>query len=125
MTKYNVHIFRELRLYYPGIEAESHEAAAEAASKLTLDEAQDIHECDGSDFGALVDVPGDDLFIYTRAIDFEPGRMLDAAASLLEALDYLLEQTVDQDLKHGITLTEGEAEARAKALAAIAKARAA
>ena len=41
---------------------------------------------------------------------------------LREALDYLLQQTIDQDLKHGITLTEGEEDARAKALAAIAKA---
>jgi hypothetical protein len=43
---------------------------------------------------------------------------------LLEALDYLLEQTVDMDLSHGIALTEGERDARRKAIAAIAKARA-
>ena len=43
-------------------------------------------------------------------------------SELVTALDYLLEQTVDMDLKHGIALTEGEADARAKALAAIAKA---
>ncbi len=42
---------------------------------------------------------------------------------LLEALDYLLAQTVDQDLKYGIALTEGEEHAQAKALAAIALAR--
>jgi hypothetical protein len=41
---------------------------------------------------------------------------------LLEALDYLLEQTVDMDLKYGITLSEGELEARAMSLAAIAEA---
>lgn len=44
-------------------------------------------------------------------------------ADLLDALNYLLEQTVDADLKHGIALTEGEADAREKALAAIAKAK--
>lgn len=43
-------------------------------------------------------------------------------AQLVEALDYLLQQTVDMDLKHGIALTEGEAEARARALAVIARA---
>ena len=32
-------------------------------------------------------------------------------------LDYLLEQTVDMDLKYGIALSEGEQDARAKALA--------
>jgi hypothetical protein len=40
---------------------------------------------------------------------------------LRDALDYLLEQTVDQDLAYGIELTEGEREARGKALAALAK----
>jgi hypothetical protein len=48
--------------------------------------------------------------------------LLAAGPDLLEALDYLLQQTVDQDLKYGICLSEGEEEARAKALAAIAKA---
>ena len=48
-----------------------------------------------------------------------------AVSELREALDYLLEQTVDQDLKYGIGLSEGEVDARAKALAAIAKAAAA
>jgi hypothetical protein len=43
-------------------------------------------------------------------------------ARLLESLDYLLQQTVDMDLKYGITLSEGEEDARQKALAAIAEA---
>lgn len=42
---------------------------------------------------------------------------------LLAALDYLLEQTVDMDLNHGIELTEGETEARNQALEAMAEAR--
>src|SRR5262245_1097249 len=42
---------------------------------------------------------------------------------LIAALNYLLEQTVDMDLKYGIVLTEGENEAREQALAAIAHAR--
>ncbi len=46
-----------------------------------------------------------------------------AAPELLEALDYLLAQTVDMDLKHGIALTRGERLARAKALKALRKAR--
>jgi hypothetical protein len=49
-------------------------------------------------------------------------RLIAAAPELLEALDYLLEQTVDMDLKYGIGLSEGEEDARAKALAAFAKA---
>ena len=43
-------------------------------------------------------------------------------SSLVEALHVLLEQTIDRDLKYGISLTEGESEARAKALEAIAAA---
>lgn len=49
-------------------------------------------------------------------------RVMVTAPKLLEALDYLLIQTVDMDLKYGITLSEGEEDARAKALAAIAEA---
>ena len=56
-----------------------------------------------------------------NAVEFSE-RMADGGiAELLEALDYLLEQTVDMDLKYGILLTEGEEDARAKALAIIAK----
>ena len=41
---------------------------------------------------------------------------------LLEALDYLLRMTVDDDVNHGIALTEGEQDASDKARAAIAQA---
>jgi hypothetical protein len=49
-------------------------------------------------------------------------RLMVTAPKLLDALTYLLEQTVDMDLKYGITLSEGEEDARAKALSAIAEA---
>ncbi len=51
--------------------------------------------------------------------DSQPVTLLD---EMRQALDYLLQQTVDQDLKYGITLTEGEEDARQRALAVIAKA---
>ncbi|WP_421722391.1 hypothetical protein [Alloalcanivorax xenomutans] len=41
---------------------------------------------------------------------------------LVDALNYLLEQTVDQDLAHGLELTEGEVDARQRAIRAIEKA---
>jgi hypothetical protein len=50
-------------------------------------------------------------------------RVMAVAPRLLEALDYLLQQTVDMDLKYGITLSEGEEDARRQALAATAQAR--
>ncbi|MEO2089601.1 MAG: hypothetical protein ABGY75_08915 [Gemmataceae bacterium] len=49
-------------------------------------------------------------------------RLMAAAPRLFAALDYLLEQTVDMDLKYGIGLSEGEEDARAIALSAIAEA---
>lgn len=122
MTIYNVHIYREMRLYFPGIEAGTTEEAARIAADKLTDEAEYVEDCDGESLAALVDVAGDDEFTQSVAIDFEPERQRKAAPELLDALSYLLEQTVDMNLKYGIGLSEGEEDARAKALAVIAKA---
>lgn len=45
--------------------------------------------------------------------------MNEQAPTLFEALDYLLQQTVDADLADGFELTEGQSKAREMALAAI------
>lgn len=52
----------------------------------------------------------------------EEAEFFAASPELFEALDYLLQQTVDMDLAHGIGLTEGEKDARKKALKVFAKA---
>src|SRR5207244_6904068 len=71
MTLYNVHIYREMRLYFPGIEAQSpHEAARIAADKPT-DEAALIEDCEGQTLAALVDVAGDECFEQSQIIDFD------------------------------------------------------
>jgi hypothetical protein len=122
MTLYNVHVYREMRLYFPAIEAATPEEAARIATDRQTNDAEYTEDCDGENLAALIDVAGDDEFTQSVTIDFEPERLQRAVPELLEALEYLLEQTVDMDLKHGIGLSEGEQDARANALAAIAKA---
>jgi hypothetical protein len=84
------------------------------------------------DIAVICDADGEDL-VYSRHLwlpeddDPQPAtlvaiRLMVAAPQLLDALNHLLEQTVDMDLKYGVALSEGEQEARAKALAAIAEA---
>src|SRR4051794_31531924 len=60
MTTYNVHIYREMRLVFGGIRAESHEAAATIARDKPTEHADDIADCDGETFYACVDVQGDE-----------------------------------------------------------------
>ena len=50
-------------------------------------------------------------------------RMMTAAPDLFEALEFLLEQTVNVNLEHAVPLSRGEQVARLRALKAIKKAR--
>ena len=52
----------------------------------------------------------------------EEAQLFAAAPELADALEQLLQQTVDMDQNSGIELTEGEREARDQAIAALAKA---
>ena len=52
MTLYNVHIYREMRLLFTEIEAESPETAAAIAGDKLTSEAAEIDECDGRTFAA-------------------------------------------------------------------------
>ena len=45
MTIYNIHIYREMRLVYGGIEADSQEAAAAIARDKPTDQADSIEDC--------------------------------------------------------------------------------
>jgi hypothetical protein len=123
MTLYNVHLYREMLLVFQDIQADSPQQAADSCRDLPAEAAcGEAVDCDGETFGALVDVQGDTDYSQSVMIDFDAERIRKAAPALLKALDYLLEQTVDMDLKYGIELSEGEEEARANALAAIAQA---
>jgi len=90
MTIYNVHIYREMRLVFGGIEAGSPEAAAAIARDKLTSDADSIDDCDGETFAALVDVAGDEEYEQSRTIDFEPERQRKAAPALLAALKGVL-----------------------------------
>ena len=85
-TAYNVHIYREMRLFFPGIAAPSPEAAAQIAAAKPTDDAETIDDCDGENTAALVDVVGDADYVQSRIIDFEPQLLLKNALRLLDAL---------------------------------------
>ena len=90
MPQYNVHLYRVLRLVYEGIEACSHEEAAASACGRLTEDADDIDDCDGETFAALVDVAGDEGYEQSRMIDFEVERLRKAAPLLLEALQAIV-----------------------------------
>ena len=97
MTFYNVHVYREMRLYFPAIEANTlDKAAAIAVNKPTVD-ADSIEDCDGETTAALVDVVGDEEFIHSWTIDFEAERRRKLAAALLPAVETLLTLSGDLD----------------------------
>src|SRR5947209_8084064 len=85
MTLYNVHIYREMRLKFERIEVATPEAAATIARDKLTSDANEIDDCDGEIFAALVDVAGDDQYEQSVTIDFEPERLRKAAALLLQA----------------------------------------
>jgi hypothetical protein len=100
MTRYNVHIYREMRLFFPGIEATTPEEAANLAGGKPTYEAEYTEDCDGENLSALVDVVGDDEFAQSVTIDFEPERTRKASALLIEALAWLA--TAAEDLEAAI-----------------------
>jgi hypothetical protein len=95
MQTYNVHIYREMRLYFPGIQAESHEAASRIAADKCTDEADYVEDCQGENLSALVDVEGDAEYLHTRMIDFQPALLCDNAPDPLKAMETLIEKSDD------------------------------
>jgi hypothetical protein len=86
MTLYNVHIYREMRLYFPGIEAATADHAAKVAANKPTDAAEYTEDCDGETLAAMIDVVGDDQFEKTVTVDFEHEKERKAASELLAAL---------------------------------------
>jgi hypothetical protein len=121
MTLYNVHIYREMRLFFPGIEAGTPDEAAKIAADKQTADAECTEDCDGENLAALIDVQGDDDFSQSVTIDFEHERLRKTAPDLLEALqraEYLMRRVYEGD-HHAL---ENLLSAAAQARAAIAKA---
>jgi len=91
MTIYNVHLYREMCLFFPHIEADTPDAAAAIASDKLTDDADSINDCNGDDLGALVDEAGDEQYERSVMIDFECERRRKAAAQMLAALQAFIE----------------------------------
>ncbi len=121
MTTYNVHIYREMKLKFNGIEADAPEAAASIARDKPTEEADSIDDCDGETLAALVDVAGDDEFEQSVTIDFEKERERKAAPKLLMAVrmaENYLADDLDEDDETEMRIFKAICDARAEANAA-------
>jgi aminoglycoside phosphotransferase len=96
MTVYNVHIYREMRLFFPAITADTPEQAARIAADKPTADAEYTEDCEGESLAALIDVAGDDEFTQSVTIDFQSDRPRKAVPELLEALQTLAKQA-DED----------------------------
>ena len=82
MTFYNVHIYREMRITFGGIEAETSEDAAAIARDKPTSDADGIDDCEGESLSALVDVAGDEEYEQSQFIAFEAERLRKAVGPL-------------------------------------------
>jgi hypothetical protein len=87
MPTYTVHVHREMRLKFTGVEAESMEDAAKIGADLRTDQAAEIGDCAGANLYALVDIEDDEDFEHSSVVDFEAGRMVDSGPAMLRALE--------------------------------------
>jgi hypothetical protein len=90
MPTYHVHVYREMRVKFNGIEAESPEKAASVASGRCTEQADEVEDCQGMDLSALVDLQGDEEFTESRVVDFRDLKRLAASKEMLTALEEAL-----------------------------------
>jgi hypothetical protein len=90
MKLYNVHLYREIRLTFRGIEADTPQAAAAIARDGLTSDADDIDDYAGDDFAALVDLVDDHKFEHSVTIEFKAERLRKAAPALLRATRSLI-----------------------------------
>ncbi|MHC5538738.1 hypothetical protein ACYOEI_10990 [Singulisphaera rosea] len=83
MTLYHVHLYREMRLTFEGIEAETAQAAAAIAHDKPTDEAVAIEDCDGENLAAEITPAGDEMPDQPVTIDFAAERLRQSIPDLL------------------------------------------
>jgi len=88
MKTYNVHIYREMRLFFPGIVASTAEEAATLAADMSSCAAEALEDCDGANLAALVGAVSGEEGKHSWLIDFDPIRAI--APDLLTALELAL-----------------------------------
>ena len=105
MQTYNVHVYREMRLFFPGIVAQTAEEAATLAAELPSGAAHALEDCDGENLAALVGAVGRDEGRQNWMIDFDPVRALapDLLTVLALALPVLQEVVHTQRLSDAAT----------------------
>jgi hypothetical protein len=96
MPTYNVHLYREMRLFFPGIGADTPEEAAKLAAEKHFDDAADFSDCEGENLSALVDLVGDEDYSESVTIDLDP--MKSAAQELYEAAESILPD-IERDIE--------------------------
>jgi hypothetical protein len=104
MTKlYNIHVYREMRLYFQDIKADSPQQAAEFCKEFHCEMAAgEALDCDGQTFAALVDTQGDFDHSQSVTIEFEAERSRKAGLAAIALLDMI---------RRGLlTLSNGDAE---------------
>jgi uncharacterized protein YbjT (DUF2867 family) len=95
---YNVHIYREMRLVFGGIKANTPEAAAKIARDKLTSDADEIDDCEGMTLSALVDLVGDRDYEQSGFIDFDEERLRKAAPALLTACRMVVDRWERGDL---------------------------
>lgn len=121
MKKFNVHIYREMRLSFEGIDADTLEAAAYLARDKATCDADAIDDCEGETLSALVDVAGDVEYAESRFIDFDGEQVRKAAQKLLMAVrtaENYLADGLDEDDEMEMRIFTAICDARAEATAA-------
>jgi hypothetical protein len=71
MSSYHVHIYREMRLVFGNIDTGTPQAAALIARDKPTSDADEIDDCEGESFAALVDEIGDEEYEHSVTIEFE------------------------------------------------------